>query len=85
METNAQDLMPRIQDVFRDVFDDPALMITEKTTASDVSGWDSLITINLIFAMEREFKVKFALGEIQELSNVGEMAAVIQKKQKPAA
>jgi len=46
-----------------------------------VSGWDSLTNINLIFAIEREFKVRFALGEIQELGNVGEMLALIRKKQ----
>jgi acyl carrier protein len=75
------DLMPRLQGVFQDVFDDPKLAIAPTTTASDVSGWDSLTNINLIFAIEREFHVKFALGEIQELNNVGEMVALIGKKQ----
>ncbi|HEY1207455.1 MAG: acyl carrier protein [Bryobacteraceae bacterium] len=76
-----EELMPRLQGIFQDVFDDPTLAIAPTTTASDVSGWDSLTNINLIFAIEREFKVKFALGEIQELNNVGEMVALIGKKQ----
>jgi acyl carrier protein len=79
------DLMPRIQSIFQDVFDDPALTITEATTARNVPGWDSLSTINLVFALESDFKIKFALGEIQELKNVGEMAALIQKKSGMAA
>ena len=74
------EIMARIQTVFRDVFDDPQLAVTAASTASEVPGWDSLSNINLVFAIEREFKVKFALGQIQELSNVGEMAALIQKK-----
>ncbi len=74
------DLMPRLQNIFQDVFDDPGLVITEATTAKHVPGWDSLATINLVFAVESEFKIKFALGEIQELKNVGEMAALIEKK-----
>ena len=78
------DVLLRIQGVFRDVFDDPGLEIQDSTSAKDVAGWDSLSTINLIFGIEREFNVKFGLGEIQELNNVGEMAAVIQKKQHPA-
>lgn len=78
------ELMTRIQDVFRDVFDDEKMRISETTTARDVAGWDSLTNINLIFAIEREFKVKFALGEIQELKNVGEMAALIEKKRQVA-
>jgi acyl carrier protein len=75
-----QDLMPRIEKIFQDVFDEPALAVNAQTTARDVPGWDSLTNINLIFAIEQEFGVKFALGEIQELNNVGEMAALIQKK-----
>jgi acyl carrier protein len=78
-------LMPRLEDIFQDVFDNPKLSVTLQTTANDVPGWDSLTNINLIFAIEREFNIKFALGEIQELSNVGEMAALIQKKMGKAA
>jgi acyl carrier protein len=73
-------ILPKIESVFRDVFDDPALNITSSTTADNVPGWDSFANINLIFAIEREFKIKFALGEIQELKNVGEMAELIAKK-----
>jgi acyl carrier protein len=77
---NMDDLMTRIQTVFQDVFDDPGLAVTAASTAREVPGWDSLTNINLVFAIEREFGVKFALGEIQELNNVGEMAALIRKK-----
>lgn len=77
--------MPQIEAIFRDVFDSPDLRVTSGTTARDVPGWDSLTNINLIFAIEREFKVKFALGEIQELNNVGEMAALISKKRGQSA
>lgn len=73
-------LLSRIQEVFRDVFDEPDLVITARTTSSDVPGWDSLTNINLIFAIEREFGLKFALGEMQELDNVGELMALIGKK-----
>jgi acyl carrier protein len=76
-----QELMSQIQAIFQDVFNDPGLSVNAETTASDVPGWDSLANINLIFAMESEFSIKFALGEIQELNNVGEMAASIRKKQ----
>jgi acyl carrier protein len=75
-----EDIWPRLREIFRDVFDNQSLEINEKSTAQDVPGWDSLTNINLIFAVESEFKVKFALGEIQELANVGEMVALIEKK-----
>ena len=75
-----QELIPQLESIFRDVFNDPSLAIKPETVASDVPDWDSLTNINLIFAIESEFKVRFALGEIQELKNVSEMAALIMKK-----
>ena len=41
-----------MESIFQDVLDDPNLRITAKTTASDVPGWDSLSTINLVFALD---------------------------------
>ena len=79
-----ENLLPRLETIFKDVFDNPELTITAKTTANDIPGWDSLSNINLIFAIEREFNVKFALGEIQELNNVGEMISLIEKKRERA-
>jgi acyl carrier protein len=73
-------LFSKLETVFKDVFDDPTLTVKPKTNAADVPGWDSITHINLIYAIEEEFKIKFALGEIQELNNVGEMAELIEKK-----
>jgi acyl carrier protein len=73
-------IWPQLEGIFRDVFDDPKLSISPATTAQDIPMWDSLAHINLVMAIESEFRIKFALGEIQELQNVGEMAALIQKK-----
>ena len=80
-----ENVLPRLQEIFQEVFDQPQLSVTAATTARDVQGWDSLTNINLIFAIEREFGIKFALGEIQELNNVGEMAVLIDQKAKRKA
>ena len=77
-------MLSRVQDVFRQVFDNPKLVITAQTTARDIPDWDSLSNIGLIFSIEHEFQVKFALGEIQELKHVGDMADLIQKRQQKA-
>lgn len=73
-------VMERVQEVFRDIFDDESLMIKRETTAEDVEDWDSLMHINLVLAIEKEFNIKFALGEIQELKNVGDMIDLIERK-----
>ena len=70
----------RLTPIFRDIFDRDDLVLTPALTARDVAEWDSLSHIRLIVAVEKEFGVKFALGELQSLQNVGEMLALIEKK-----
>jgi acyl carrier protein len=66
--------------VFRDVFDEDDLSLTPETTADDVDGWDSLTHIRLVLAVSKAFGVKFSASEIGNLKNVGEFAALIEKK-----
>ena len=49
------EVMERLTGVFRDVFDDDSIVITDQTTANDIEEWDSLEHINLIDAVEQEF------------------------------
>jgi len=66
--------------IFRDVLDQPDLELGSETDASKVDGWDSLAHVNLVVAIEKRYRVKFALGELQALKNVGDMADLIEKK-----
>ena len=71
-----------VQDIFRDIFDDKGLLIADNTTAADIEDWDSLNHINLISAIEKEFNIRFALGELESLKDVGAMIELILAKQK---
>jgi len=62
----------RVNKVFRDVFDDDSITVTDSTTANDIEDWDSLEHINLIVAFEEEFGMKFTMGEVTGMKNVGE-------------
>ena len=78
------DVRAQAQEVFRQVFDDPEIVLRDEMTADDVPGWDSLAHINLVVALERRFKIKFATAEISRLKedgqNVGALLALIGKK-----
>jgi acyl carrier protein len=74
--------LDEIQPIFRDILDQPDLEITRESNASNVEGWDSLAHVNLVTAIERHFRIRFALGELQELKNVGEMIDLISTKSK---
>ncbi|MEG1847563.1 MAG: acyl carrier protein [Lachnospiraceae bacterium] len=75
-----EELYERLNGVFRDVFDDDSITVTETTTADDIEAWDSLEHINLISAVEQEFSVKFTMGQVVTMKNVGEMAAIIMEQ-----
>ena len=67
----------RLNTVFRDVFDDEEITVNDATTAADIEDWDSLEHINLLAAVEQEFNMKFNMGQVVSMKNVGEMADII--------
>ena len=71
------EIFERLNDVFRDVFDDETISISEETTAADIDDWDSLSHISLIAAVESEFGIRFDMKDVLKMKNVGEMAAKI--------
>lgn len=68
-----EEVYERMNDVFRDVFDDEDLTVCDTTTAKDVKGWDSLMHITLVSEIEDEFDVHFQMKEVSRMKNVGEM------------
>ncbi len=79
------EILDRMQIVFRDVLDDDGLVLRPEMTAADVEAWDSLSHINLIDAIEREFKVRFTIAEVASLMSVGDLKALVEKKRTPKA
>ncbi len=67
----------KLNGVFRDVFDDEEIEVNDSTTADDIEDWDSLEHINLIAAIEQEFGIKFSMGQVVTMKNVGEMVDII--------
>ena len=59
---------------------DTTFKIELLTSAEDIEEWDSITHIELITKLESEFDVRFGLGELQDLKNVGDMINLIQEK-----
>jgi acyl carrier protein len=70
----------RLQEIFRDLFDDEEIALRPDMTAKDVAGWDSLKNVKLIVQIEKAFKIRFATGEVVGIKNVGELLALIEQK-----
>jgi len=71
-----------VQDIFRDIFDKEGMVIEKSTNSETIEDWDSLNHINLVSAIEKEFKIKFTLRELNILNNVGSIIDLVLEKLK---
>jgi acyl carrier protein len=77
---NRSEVMDKIVQIFKKVFDDEELIVSSNTCAEDIEDWDSLEQINLILNMEKTFSLKFNVSEVAQLNNVGEMVDLILRR-----
>lgn len=80
MEISRQEIRERVEKVFREVFENPSLTVSEQTTAADIPSWDSLAHINLIIALEQEFNIQFMSMEVTSMTCVGDLFVLLEKK-----
>ena len=73
-------IMEQLQEIFRDVFADDAIVLQGTTTSSDIEDWDSLAHIQLISDIENHFGIQFTLQEAVAASNVSEFVQIIESK-----
>lgn len=74
------DTKTKLQEIFRNVFDDDEIELFDEMTSEDVEDWDSLSHVNLILKIEKEFGVKFTVDEITQTENVGQFISIINGK-----
>ena len=79
---NRDQIFEKVQEIFRDIFDDQDLNISNSSSSNDIEDWDSLNHINLVVAIEKEFKIKFNFNELSGLKDVGAMIDLIIQKVK---
>jgi acyl carrier protein len=79
MMTETQ-ILNRVQDILRDVLQQPDLHINRDSSANTVKGWDSLAHVDILWNVEHEFSVRFALGEVQDLKSVGGLVDLVEQK-----
>lgn len=77
-------LIESLTDVIRDVFGDPDIELTETSSAGDIDGWDSLMHLNVVIALEKQFGIRFTTAEIslmkEDGQNIGSLLGMIAAK-----
>ena len=77
---NRSEVLSRLTDIMRDVFEEDDLVVTDETTSDDVAEWDSTNHVRLMVAVEAAFDVSFETDEITAPDSVGDLLDLIQAK-----
>ena len=72
----------RIRKVMSETFQLNGESVTLETKNTDIALWDSLGHLNLMMAIEEEFEIRMDIEEIADISSVGDIVIVINKKVK---
>jgi acyl carrier protein len=78
--TGSLGYLPRLRRIVADVFGLDPQSVTGATSVDNVQGWDSLQHLNLIIALEAEFRVSFTPEEIAELTSVEIIALTLKER-----
>lgn len=74
------EIVKKLTPVFRKVFSNNTLELTNELNALDVENWDSLSHMLLISEVESSFAIKFRLKDLNKMANVGDMIDIISSK-----
>jgi acyl carrier protein len=78
--TSSDDVLARVQEVFRAELDDEDLVIAPDTSQKTLKAWDSLAHIRLVSGIENEFDIQFNLAEIEQITSVRQFVQLIQER-----
>lgn len=75
-----EEIIEKLTPIFREVFSEPGLTLTDELSANDVEKWDSLTHMLMITAVENQFGIKFKLKELNKMKKVGDLVSIIGSK-----
>ena len=76
------EVLAKIEPLFRDLFDEYQGPVTAALSARDVEQWDSLANVQFVVMVEKAFGVRFTVGEIGGLKNLGALADLVASRAK---
>ena len=75
-----EEIKVKLKVIFQEVFEEDHIEITDRLSAKDVSGWDSLSHMLMIDRVEKHFGIKFKLRELGKMQEVGDLLQLICDK-----
>lgn len=69
----------KLRSIFRDIFDDESMEISESTMREEIQDWDSVAHIKIVLAIEEYFGFRLSMEEVSATKSVSEFLAAIQQ------
>lgn len=66
--------------IVRNVVGQKDVALDECSNADNTAGWDSLKNMELIFAIESTYRVRFTVKEVARLKNIGDLRRLLIAK-----
>lgn len=73
----AESVLAELQPIFQEALNEESICVTRSSSAINTPNWDSLAHIELIEMVERHFKVRFGLSELQGFKEVGDLVDMV--------
>jgi acyl carrier protein len=74
------ELLSKLTEIFRDIFEDPGLELTPETTAEMIPQWDSMSQVTLAVEIEQRFGIKLKAAEMEQMRSIKELLALIDAR-----
>jgi acyl carrier protein len=74
------DIQSKLTEIFKEVFLDDSIVLSDQMTNDDIDGWDSFAHLNIIIAVENTFDISISDEESPRLKNIGDMIQLIKNK-----
>jgi acyl carrier protein len=74
------DLSQRLRRVVAQTFGLPLESVNDDTSPDSVPAWDSVGQLELVSALEQEFSITFDVEDIMLVNRVGDVRALLAKK-----
>jgi acyl carrier protein len=74
----------QVRNIASDIFGVPATKITAESSPETIENWESMQHLNLVLAIEEKFGVQLDPEDIEQMKNIGAVAALVEKLQSEA-
>ena len=76
--------LEQVRNVASDILGIPADKITAESSPETIENWDSMQHLNLVLAIEEKFGVQLEPEDIEQMKNIGAIAALVERLQSAA-